>query len=63
MIVGGTGFYIQALLYDIEFEDNDADTSYRQELYQLEKEKGAVYLYEMLKMWILNQQRAYITEM
>lgn len=27
MIVGGTGFYIQALLYDIEFEDNDADTS------------------------------------
>ena len=49
MIVGGTGFYIQALLYDIEFEDNDADTSYRQELYQLEKEKGAVYLYEMLK--------------
>ena len=49
MIVGGTGFYIQALLYDIEFEDNDADTSYRQELYKLEKEKGAVYLYEMLK--------------
>ena len=39
MIVGGTGFYIQALLYDIEFEDNDADTSYRQELYQLEKKK------------------------
>lgn len=49
MIVGGTGFYIRALLYDIEFEDNDADTSYRQELYQLEKEKGAVYLYEILK--------------
>lgn len=29
IIAGGTGFYIQALLYDIDFEDNDADYSYR----------------------------------
>lgn len=29
MIVGGTGFYIQALLYDIDFTENADDGSYR----------------------------------
>ena len=32
IIVGGTGFYIQALLYDIDFEENDNDMSYREKL-------------------------------
>ena len=32
MIVGGTGFYIQAVLYDIDFTENDGDDAYRQEL-------------------------------
>ena len=32
IVVGGTGFYIQALLYDIDFTDNDNDTSLRAEL-------------------------------
>ena len=35
LIVGGTGFYIQSVLYDIEFDNADKDTSYRDELYRL----------------------------
>lgn len=27
VVVGGTGFYIQALLYDIDFTENDEDTA------------------------------------
>lgn len=48
IIVGGTGFYIQSVLYGIDFEENQADTSYREELEILAKEKGATYLHEML---------------
>ena len=32
LVVGGTGFYIQALLYDIDFEDTCEDTAYRTQL-------------------------------
>ena len=32
ILVGGTGFYIQSVLYDIDFTDNDNDTSLRAEL-------------------------------
>ena len=49
IVVGGTGFYIQALLYDIDFTENEEDTSYREELEQLASEKGAEYLHEMLQ--------------
>ncbi|MDO5381837.1 MAG: tRNA (adenosine(37)-N6)-dimethylallyltransferase MiaA [Eubacteriales bacterium] len=49
IITGGTGFYIQSVLYDIEFEDNNNDTSYRQELYEIANTKGAEYLHDMLK--------------
>ena len=49
IIVGGTGFYIQALLYDIDFSQHEEKESYRQELEQLATEKGKEYLYEILK--------------
>ncbi len=49
IVVGGTGFYIQALLYDIDFTENEEDTGYREELEALAKERGAEYLHEMLK--------------
>ena len=49
IIVGGTGFYIQALLYDIDFSEHEGKESYRKELEQLAKEKGKEYLYEILK--------------
>ncbi|MDD2979215.1 MAG: tRNA (adenosine(37)-N6)-dimethylallyltransferase MiaA [Hespellia sp.] len=49
IIVGGTGFYIQALLYDIDFTENEKDEQYRQGLEQMAKEKGAGYLHEQLQ--------------
>lgn len=50
LVVGGTGFYTQALLYDIDFTENDGDESYRRQLEQkASDEEGASELYEMLK--------------
>lgn len=49
IVVGGTGFYIQALLYDIDFTENEEDHAYRQELEALAKEQGAAYLHNMLQ--------------
>ena len=49
IVVGGTGFYIQALLNDIDFTDNDNDTSFRAELETFAKEHGAEALHERLR--------------
>lgn len=49
IIVGGTGFYIQALLYDIHFSEQECDTAYRRQLMAQAEEKGAAYLHETLK--------------
>ena len=50
LVVGGTGFYIQALLYDIDFTENDGDESYRRQLERkASDEEGASELYEILK--------------
>ena len=49
IVVGGTGFYIQALLYDIDFTENDEDIEYRKELEQLATDKGAEALHDMLR--------------
>ncbi|MDO4530897.1 MAG: tRNA (adenosine(37)-N6)-dimethylallyltransferase MiaA [Bacillota bacterium] len=49
ILAGGTGFYINALLYDNDFTETENDTSYREECYRLAKEKGAEVLYERLK--------------
>ena len=49
IFVGGTGFYIQAVLYDIDFSENEKDTSYREELEQLAQTKGTEYLHERLR--------------
>ena len=49
IVVGGTGFYIQALLYDIDFTENEQDQTYRTKLEQLAKEQGAEYLHDMLR--------------
>lgn len=50
IVVGGTGFYIRALLYDTDFTENDEDMSYRESLYKLVDEKGPEYIHDMLKM-------------
>lgn len=49
VVVGGTGFYIQALLYDIDFTAAKEDSSYREYLESLLVEQGPVFLHEMLK--------------
>ena len=50
ILAGGTGFYIQSVLYDIDFEENDNDKAYRQKLEALAKTEGGVQkLYEMLQ--------------
>lgn len=49
LIVGGTGFYIQAVLNDIVFSENEDDHSYRRSLEAVAKtEDGAAALYERL---------------
>ncbi len=48
ILVGGTGFYIQAVLYDIDFEETES-SEMRVELEKLADEKGAHYMHEMLK--------------
>lgn len=48
ILVGGTGFYIQAVLYDIDFEESNSDYSYREELTQLAINKGTLFLHELL---------------
>lgn len=49
ILVGGTGFYIQAVLYDIDFTENDEDTALRKELEALAENEGAEALYDRLK--------------
>ncbi len=49
IVVGGTGFYIQALLYDIDFTSQDEDTALRREYERIAEEKGCEYLHQMLK--------------
>ena len=50
IIAGGTGFYIQSVLYDITFEENEEGKEYRTYLESIAAAPGGdVKLYEMLK--------------
>lgn len=49
IIVGGTGFYIQGLLYDIDFSETAADEAYRKEMEDYVRENGAHALHELLR--------------
>lgn len=48
LIVGGTGFYIQSVIKDVDFTETAEDTEYRNKLYALAKEHGNDYLHDML---------------
>lgn len=48
IIVGGTGFYIQSVLYGIDFSEEEPDTKYRQQLEDIAQEKGRAFLHDML---------------
>ena len=50
ILVGGTGFYIQAVVYGIDFDtDEGTDTKLRKELSALEKVRGKGYLHQCLE--------------
>lgn len=49
ILVGGTGFYIQAVLYDIAFTENQGEDRYRRDLQQLAEEQGELFLHEKLR--------------
>jgi len=49
VVAGGTGFYIQALLYDIDFTENDEDTALRARLEKTAAAQGSEALYERLR--------------
>lgn len=48
IVAGGTGFYIQALLYDIDFKENDNNTGVRSDLEELARQYGNEYLHQEL---------------
>jgi tRNA dimethylallyltransferase len=48
MIVGGTGLYIQSVLYDYQFSDAPADEGFRKELEEKVKERGSQILHQEL---------------
>lgn len=48
IVTGGTGFYIQALLYDIDFTENEEGTELRERLEALANEEGPERFHERL---------------
>lgn len=49
ILVGGTGFYIQAITRDIDFTAGGEDKGYRRDLEKISLEKGSEYLHHMLE--------------
>ncbi len=49
ILVGGTGFYIQSIVYDIDFTEHGEDEEYRDMLWDLIAEKGGKYVHKMLE--------------
>ncbi|NDO46038.1 tRNA (adenosine(37)-N6)-dimethylallyltransferase MiaA [Clostridium sp. MD294] len=49
ILVGGTGFYINAIVYDTLFEQIEQDSTFRNDMYAFAKENGAEALYQKLK--------------
>ena len=46
IVIGGTGLYIESLIYEISFLEIETDLEYREELEKISVEKGLSYLYE-----------------
>lgn len=49
ILAGGTGFYIQSVLYDIDFTETEEDDAFRLELERFAKERGNEALFEKLR--------------
>ena len=50
IVVGGTGLYIDSLIYEIEYQDIKLDEQYRKQLEDEVKEKGLEELYKKAKI-------------
>lgn len=49
IIAGGTGLYINSLIYNYDFTDADRDDNYREYLTNLAEDKGREYVHNLLK--------------
>ncbi len=50
IVVGGTGLYVESLIYGIEYNEVKVDLEYRRKLEQIEQKEGLEKLYEMAKI-------------
>ena len=46
IIVGGTGLYLESLIYNVEYNQIEVDLKYREKLEKIEKEEGLEKLYQ-----------------
>lgn len=49
IIAGGTGLYVNSVVYNMNFDEEETDLEYRKELENIAKEKGNEYLHKMLE--------------
>ncbi|HDR6315425.1 TPA: tRNA (adenosine(37)-N6)-dimethylallyltransferase MiaA [Bacillus thuringiensis] len=49
IIVGGTGLYIQSVLFDYQFTDDAGDAIYREQMEKLALERGVEYVHQKLQ--------------
>lgn len=49
ILVGGTGFYINAILFDTQFEETNPNTVYRESLAEIARFEGAEVLHQKLQ--------------
>lgn len=56
ILVGGTGLYINSIVYNLDFTETKADYEYRDELRKMLEEKGSEFLYN--KLFNLNKDMA-----
>lgn len=48
IVCGGTGFYINSLIYDMNLDDNSQDDYVREKIYEMYEEKGIDYIRDAL---------------
>ena len=49
VFVGGTGLYINSIVYDLDFTSTPSSEAFRAEMEKIKAEKGLDYLYELMK--------------
>ena len=49
ILVGGTGLYVNSLIYNINYKESECDLEYRKKLHQEAKQYGNNYIYEKLR--------------